>query len=191
MVSWELRKGYLMKKENVLVVVLIGLAVAGGFLYNRSKTSESVIQAAVLTEPPMETAAGTTSGIKGTAIGWNDYTPGMAMAGKGTKPIFLYFHASWCTYCTKLKQTTFKDKKILAYLEKNFVSIQVDTDKNQALSNEWKVKGLPTLWFLEPDGTKINSIPGYMDAAQLLQILKYIHTRSYNTMKFKDFIKKG
>ena len=179
-----------MKKENVLVVVLIALAVAGGIIYNTSKRS-AVIQASVLSGSVSKIAVETTSEIKGTAIGWKDYTPGMAMAAKGSKPIFLYFHASWCTYCRKLKQTTFKDKKILEYLEKNFVSIQVDTDKNQVLSNEWKVKGLPTLWFLEPDGTKINSIPGYMDAAQLLMVLKYVHTKSYTTMEFKDFIKQG
>ena len=176
-----------MKKENVLVVVLIALAIAGVFLYNTSKTPTTT-QAAVLSEVSKTQIS---SDIKGTAIGWKDYTPGMAMAAQGDKPIFLYFHAPWCTYCTKLKKTTFKDKKVLAYLEKNFVSIQVDTDKNQVLSNEWKVKGLPTLWFLEPDGTKINSIPGYMDAAQLLMVLKYVHTKSYNTMEFRDFMKKG
>jgi len=179
-----------MKKENVLVVVLIVLAIAGGLFYNRSKLSGPVIQAAAA-DSLSETANQAIPEMKGTAIGWKGYTPGMAMAGKGSKPIFLYFHAPWCTYCTKLKQTTFKDKKILAYLEKNFVSIQVDTDKNQALSNEWKVKGLPTLWFLEPDGTKINSIPGYLDAAHLLLVLKYIHTKNYDKMSFQEFMKQG
>ncbi len=180
-----------MKKENVLVVVLIVLAIAGGIIYNRSKSSGPVIQAAVASETSAKTAEKTNLAMIGTAIGWKDYTPGMATAAKGSKSIFLYFHAPWCTYCTKLKQTTFKDKKILAYLEKNFVSIQVNTDKNKVLSNEWKVKGLPTLWFLEPDGTKINSIPGYLDAAQLLLVLKYIHTKNYDKMSFQEFMKQG
>ena len=180
-----------MKKENVLVVVLIALAIAGGIFYNSSKESGPVIQASTVSEPLSEIVEKTTLEMKGTAIGWKDYTPGMAMAAKASKSIFLYFHAPWCTYCTKLKQTTFKDKKILAYLEKNFISIQVNTDKNKVLSNEWKVKGLPTLWFLESDGTKINSIPGYLDAAQLLLVLKYIHTKSYDKMSFQDFMKQG
>ena len=191
MVSWKLSKGYEMKKENVLVMALIVLVIAGGILYHRSKLSGPVIQTAVASEPVLETAKETTLAVQGTEIDWKDYTPGMALAGKGSKSIFLYFHAPWCSYCTKLKKTTFKNKKILAYLEKNFVSIQVDTDQNQALSSEWKVKGLPTLWFLEPDGTKINSIPGYLDAAQLLLVLKYIHTKSYDTMSFQDFMKQG
>ncbi len=180
-----------MKKENVLVVVLIVLAIAGGIIYNRSKSPGQALQAATASKTSVQTEEKTNLAAKGTGIGWQDYTPGMAMAAKGSKSIFLYFHAPWCTYCTKLKKTTFKDKKNLAYLENNFISIQVNTDKNQVLSNEWKVKGLPTLWFLEPDGTKVNSIPGYLDAAQLLLVLKYIHTKSYDTMSFQDFMKQG
>jgi thiol:disulfide interchange protein len=182
-----------MKKENVLVVVLIALVIAGGGLYAKSKLTKSTIKPTVLSEPTEAAAAtlASTGGNTGAGIGWKDYTPGMATAGKNGKPVFLYFHAPWCSYCTKLKETTFKDQKILAYLENNFVSIQVDTDQNQALSNEWKVKGLPTLWFLESDGTKINSIPGYLDASQLLLILRYMHTKSYNTMGFQDFMKQG
>lgn len=192
-VAWELSKGYLMKKENVLVVVLLALAIAGGGFYFKSKLTKPAIQAAVLLEPTNvgATTRATTGENTGESISWKDYTPGMNMAANKGKSIFLYFHASWCGYCTKLKETTFKDQKILAYLENNFVSVQVDTDQNKALSNEWKVKGLPTMWFLESDGTKINSIPGYVDASQLFLILRYIHTKSYNTMKFQDFMKQG
>ena len=182
-----------MKKENLLVVVLLALAIAGGGLYLKSKLTKPDIQAAVLSESvssDVPTLASTGEDT-GESIAWKDYTPGMAMAANKEKPIFLYFHASWCGYCTKLKETTFKDQRILAYLENNFVSVQVDTDQHQALSNEWKVKGLPTMWFLESDGTKINSIPGYLDASQLLLILRYIHTKSYNTMEFQDFMKQG
>jgi len=184
-----------MKKENVLVVVLIALSITGGGLYFKSKLTEPAIQAAVLSESASSaggaTPLATTGENLGESIAWKDYTPGMAMAANKGKPIFLYFHAPWCGYCTKLKETTFKDQRILAYLENNFVSVQVDTDQHQALSNEWKVKGLPTMWFLESDGTKINSIPGYLDASQLLLILRYIHTKSYNTMEFQDFMKQG
>ncbi len=192
-VARELSKGYLMKKENVLVVVLLALAIAGGGLYFKSKLAKPAIPAAVLAGSVSReaTTLASTGENTGESIAWKDYTPGMAMAANKGKPIFLYFHAPWCGYCTKLKETTFKDQKILAYLENNFVSVQVDTDQNQVLSDEWKVKGLPTMWFLEPDGTKINSIPGYVDSSQLLLILRYIHTKSYNTMGFQDFMKQG
>ena len=136
-------------------------------------------------------AKDTDSGRKVSGINWKDYTPGMAVAREEGKSIFLYFHAPWCTYCTKLKMTTFKDEKVLAYLEENFVSIQVDTDQNKALATQWNVTGLPTLWFLESSGKKINRMPGYVSATQLLQILKFFHTQSYKTMDFNEFVKQS
>jgi thioredoxin-related protein len=190
-----------MRKENVLVVALVVIVLGGiyGFNFlgpNRSSTK------AIATEPsqprisdpaPSQTAADQTPAqpVSGAAIDWKDYTPGMALAGKENKNIFLYFHAPWCTYCTKLKQTTFKDKKVLAYLNENFISIQVNTDIHKELADKWQVKGLPTMWFVEPDGSRINRMPGYVDAPQLLQILKYVHTQSYTTMEFSEFVKNG
>ena len=77
---------------------------------------------------------------------------------------------------------------MVTYLKENFVSISVDSDKNQTLATQWKIRGLPTLWFLKPDGAKVSHIPGYVDEKQFLQILKYIHTQSYERMKFQEFL---
>jgi thioredoxin-related protein len=122
-------------------------------------------------------------------IDWQGYAQGMELAKIEKKPIFLYFYADWCTYCKKLKKTTFKNKAVLNYLKNNFISITVDTDKKQELATQWSVRGLPTLWFLKPDNSKISSIPGYIDAKQFLHILKYIHTASYDKMNFQEFVK--
>ena len=169
-----------MKKENILVIVLVLIAFAGIMVYNNSKSDEK-------NDFAIEKAAAQT--IEAAAIEWQDYTQGMALAKKQGKHIFLYFHADWCTYCRKLEATTFQDKKVKTYLKDNFIAISVDTDKETALSTEWKVRGLPTLWFLKPDNSKISSMPGYVDEKQFLDILKYIHTKSYDRMTFHEFMK--
>lgn len=169
-----------MKKENLLVIVLICIAVASVFVYKKSISPK---KADLLLEKGDNNESGAS------AIDWQAYTVGMALAKKSNKHIFLYFHADWCTYCQKLKKTTFKDKEILAYLRDNFVSIAVDTDHNRELSTQWKVTGLPTLWFLKPDNSKISNIPGYVDKKQLLNVLKYIHTQSYDKLSFHEFVK--
>ncbi|MCG8635066.1 MAG: thioredoxin fold domain-containing protein [Desulfobacterales bacterium] len=187
-----------MKKENILVVALVAIALGGIYLFNAMDSggrggSDAQTLAVAAQEKTEGASAGGTMSPAGeySGIGWKDYTPGMALARKENKSIFLYFHAPWCTYCTKLKKTTFRDKQVLAYLEENFISIQVNTDENQALANQWRVKGLPTMWFLESDGGKIDSMPGYVEAGRLLQILKYIHTKSYTDMEFNEFVKQG
>ncbi len=188
-----------MKKENVLVLALIIIALGGSYVFNamnNGRPSGSSVQipsasAEVRQKNPVASLGEVeTPGIS-SGIEWKDYTPGMALARKENKSIFLYFHAPWCSYCTKLKKTTFKDEQVLAYLEENFISIQVNTDENKPLADKWRVKGLPTLWFLESTGDKINSMPGYIEAGRLLQILKYIHTQSYTTMEFHEFVKQG
>ncbi len=169
-----------MKKENKVVFFLICMVVLGVLTYQYwdGQKGEAFAQ---------------TNGIliakQSSAIAWEGFSDGMAKGKQSDKPILLYFHADWCTYCKKLKKTTFKNKAVLNYLAQNFVSISVDSDKNKKLSNQWHVTGLPTLWFLEPDGSKISKIPGYVNADQFIKFLKYINTKSYQTKKFNEFVK--
>jgi thioredoxin-related protein len=193
----EMKGNGWMKKEQVFVVVLVVLGLAGIFYWYTGGTSGSrhtpgsdgsVTRQVTETVTDRVTDPGKTGAVAG-GIDWNDYTPGMTRAKHQEKNIFLYFYAQWCTYCTKLKQTTFLDKKVQSYLEDHFISISVDTDKNQTLSRNWQVTGLPTMWFLTPEGDRISSLPGYVDGPQLLKILRYIHTRSYHTMSFEEFVR--
>lgn len=185
-----------MKKEQIFVVVLVLLGLTGIYWYTggtpgsrlTTEPDGSVSKQVTETVTDPVTDTGKTASVAG-GIDWNDYTPGMNRARNQEKSIFLYFYAQWCTYCTKLKQTTFLDKKVQSYLEDHFISISVDTDQNQALSRNWQVTGLPTMWFLTPEGDRISSLPGYVDGPQLLKILRYIHTKSYHTMSFEQFVR--
>ena len=173
-----------MKKENILVTVLILVAVAGVLAYHFSKAPEQGISTAgsLKSDPASKSGSG---------ISWQGYEDGLAKAKVEDKNVFLYFHAQWCTYCTKLKKYTFTDKKVQAIMDQYFVSISVDTDQNQALATEWEVRGLPTMWFLKPDGSRISSLPGYVDADQMVRILDYIQSKSYDTMSFHEFVQKS
>jgi thioredoxin-related protein len=169
-----------MKKENILVAGLICIAIALVLVYHNSRSGRM----------PKEMIEQVSSGNdKSPGIDFQAYAAGMALAKAENKPVFLYFQADWCTYCTKLKETTFKDPAVLGYLTDNFTSISVNTDMEKELADAWKIRGLPTLWFLKSDGSKIDSVPGYVDPQQFLRILKYIHTKSYDQMSFHEFMK--
>jgi thioredoxin-related protein len=180
-----------MRKENIFVGILVVLVLGGIYWYNRpASNSDTQVTQANMT--PSGAEGQTPQNSSTTAhdrILWNDYTPGMALAEKEGKSIFLYFHADWCGYCRKLKKETFVDDRIKTYLNDNFVSISVDTDKREKLTQQWGVRGLPTLWFLESDGTKVNSLPGFVDADQLYSILQYIHTQSYKNMTYQEYVR--
>ncbi len=172
-------KGLNMKKENILVVAIVIIAVLGFMIYNNSKSYAPV---GGMTEKQPVTV-NDESGID-----WQDFEKGLATAKAEKKHVFLYFHADWCTYCKKLKKTTFKDKKVLAFLEENFISISVDTDHNMALAEQWRVKGLPTMWFLKSDSSKVDYLKGFVDETQFLTILNYIHTKLYEKMSFNQYM---
>ncbi|MCP4761846.1 MAG: thioredoxin family protein [archaeon] len=126
---------------------------------------------------------------KASSIDWQPYEQGLKLAKEQSKPVFLYFHADWCKYCKKLKQITFADKTVLNYLSENFISITIDTEKEKDLALEWGIKGLPNLWFLRADNSKISNLPGYVGPEQFIIVLKYIRTKSYDKMSFSDFLK--
>jgi thioredoxin-related protein len=177
-----------MKKEHVLVMVLVLLGL-GGIVWFTSSQSVQLKPAPDGSAAPVRVTETLPSQVKDSSgINWTDYTPGLAQARNQAKNVFLYFYAQWCTYCTQLSQTTFLDPKVQAYLDKHYISISVDTEQNQTLARSWQVKGLPTIWFLTPEGDKISSLPGYVDAPQFLQILRYIHTDSYHSMSFQEFV---
>lgn len=130
----------------------------------------------------------TPGGVFANKINWIKYKEGLARAKGENKPIFLYFHADWCRYCAKMEKETFADATVSTYMNENFIPIMVDTEKERQIATSYGVRALPTNWFLASDGSKISTLPGYVDAKQLVNILKYIRTDSYQKMSFKDFL---
>jgi len=120
-------------------------------------------------------------------IKWMNHKEGIEQAEKQGKKVFIYFHAKWCGYCTKMNQSTFKNINIIKYLNDNFIPVIVDSDQEKKISAQYGVRGLPVLWFLKNDSKAISNVPGYIDAKKLLVILKYINTESYKKMNYDDF----
>ena len=61
----------------------------------------------------------------------NDLKKAAAESQKTGKPILITFTASWCTYCHKLIGETFTDQKVIARVNKYFVPVVLDADKNE------------------------------------------------------------
>lgn len=120
-------------------------------------------------------------------INWHPYDAGVNKAGKEGKKIFLHFYADWCQYCHTMEKNTFTDTSIIKYLNANFVPIKVNSDKDRATALKYRVRGLPTNWFLAEDGEKIGNRPGYIPANDLMTFLRFIHTNSYKTMSLNAF----
>jgi thioredoxin-related protein len=124
-------------------------------------------------------------------IQWSSYAEGRQRGEAENKKVFLVFNADWCRYCLQMEKETFQNPTVIAYVNRNFIPISVNSDKEQKIAAKYNVRGLPSTWFISENGDRIGNRPGYIDSDEMLNILKYIGTDSYQSMSFQSFMEKG
>ena len=102
--------------------------------------------------------------------------PGWPAAGIEKKKAFIYFHAEWCTYCAEMDRKTFTDPEVAGLLNRSFIPIRVDADRDRAAASLFRVKGLPDIWFMTEAGEVIGHRAGFIPPDQMLKILNTVLT---------------
>lgn len=91
------------------------------------------------------------------------------------KPIFADFMTTWCSYCTKLDQTTFQDPSFKDVAQ-NFVLLKVDGDIFVDFRKAHNVKAYPTMVFFKITNDAFvefhQRVVGYVTAATLVPIMQ-------------------
>jgi len=107
------------------------------------------------------------------SIHWaKDFDSGIKMAKKENKPVLFVFSRHTCKYCKILERTTFRDKRVIEQLNKNFVSIIAYSDEGDAMPRELWRPGTPTIWFLLPSGQPMyQPLMGALPANNFLEAL--------------------
>jgi thioredoxin-related protein len=94
-----------------------------------------------------------TLNLSASEIEWvKDYKTAVAKASKTNKPIMLVSSSYSCKYCEKLEETTFKDKKIIEKLNKDFISVITYNAKKDSVPKKLWHPGTPATFFLFSDG---------------------------------------
>jgi thiol:disulfide interchange protein len=113
-------------------------------------------------------------------IHWvQDLPEGLRLARETGKPAMLYFTADWCAPCVELKKYVFTDKRVVE-ASARLVNIYIDTDKNFDLIAAYKVRGIPAIFFLKPDGEIVERFSGDRSVAGFVKQMTAIaakHTR--------------
>jgi len=75
-------------------------------------------------------------------------------AEKVDKLVFLDIYTDWCLPCKVMDEEVFTDERLGDYFNTHFVSHKVDAEKNAGplIADLYKVKGYPTLLFLDLNG---------------------------------------
>lgn len=123
-------------------------------------------------------------------INWhNNLEEAIIQANKEGKPIIIDLFADWCAACKEFDGITFQDTQVINKLSK-FVAVRLDfsqpSELQDMLVEKFAIVGLPTLIFLNPDGSEIvdSRITGFKNPDEFLSIIDSIlaKDRSINSV---------
>ena len=112
-----------------------------------------------------------------------------ADAAKAGKRLMLYFWLEGCPYCERMTRITFRDPAVLERLKRGFVPVGVNvrgdrdigwTDgallTEKQLAAALKVRGTPTMVFLDAKGAIALRLVGYLEPADFARALDSLST---------------
>lgn len=101
----------------------------------------------------------------------------LKQAKEEDKLIFLDAYAAWCGPCKRMDRTTFKDGKVGAFFNENFINLKIDMEKGEgrSLSSKYRVTAYPTLFFIDGEGRVVKRTVGGQNAKGLLLLGKSVN----------------
>jgi len=109
-------------------------------------------------------------------LNWaEDYESGLAQAKKENKKVMLMFTLTNCHVCEMMKEKVYEDKRIMDYVAKYFVPIELNLDLDD--KEGYEVYGTPTFYFLQSDAKLIDMKVGGSTADGFLKKLQHIQAQ--------------
>jgi len=127
--------------------------------------------------PPLQLGGGAAAAVESGPEWRSDEAASLAYAQENNLPVIIDFTADWCAACKELEHFTYTDPRVIAQ-SKKFVPVMIDATKDTdpevaALLKKYKVNGLPTVKFLQPDGSPMNdlTLTGFIPADEFLPLM--------------------
>jgi thioredoxin-like negative regulator of GroEL len=95
-------------------------------------------------------------------IRWHkDLKTAHRVAMQQNRPLLVLFSASWCTFCHKLERETLREKAMVAFVERSFVPLLLDYDKDARVAKVLEVESLPCTVILSPHADLLGRFVGF------------------------------
>ncbi len=152
---------------------------------------------------PPECAAGkkTNPDTKQFGIHWLTHEQGFKKRLNEPKPIFIDVYTDWCKYCKIMESTTYKDRKIVQYMNRYFHAVKMNPEQEGNIEYDGKaytlnqfvtaagVQGFPASIIFDKEGKFIFTLPGYHEADRMLKMLSYFKEELYKQkVPFEEYI---
>jgi thiol:disulfide interchange protein DsbD len=123
--------------------------------------------------------------MKGPGVSWKTYSEETFREAQiQSKPVIIDFYATWCTPCRELEEVTFHDPEVVKQAEKDFIMVKVDVTQggnpfHEQLLQQYGVKGVPTVVFLDPSGKECQELRlvDYLPPDQILNSMSRLQNK--------------
>jgi thioredoxin-related protein len=131
---------------------------------------------------------------------WVPFREALERAKRYDKKVLVFVDAPWCGWCKKMEASVFEDPKSLAAIQPYFELARIGWDDSEThhryqgyryssmeLAQKFGAIGTPTTVFLDAAGRPITHFASYAAPAFYLDLLRYIGSDAYLTLRFEEF----
>ncbi len=120
------------------------------------------------------------------ATSWTTWDAGLQQARQLQRPVLVDVTTQWCGWCKRMHHDVYSREDVRDYLNQKFVTVKLDAEASdparydgqaftsRSLASYFRITSYPTTVFLKSDGEHLVSVPGYVEPAKFLLLLRYI-----------------
>ena len=146
------------------------------------------------------------------SIHWLSFQQVVELNKTTPKKIFIDMYTEWCGWCKRLDATTYMDKNIIEYLNKNYYPVRMDAEMKDTIFYDGKMfvnpeptlsrsthqlanallsgkLSYPTLIYLDEKMSMLSQVPGYMTAENLMPVLTYFGENNQGRISWEEYQK--
>ena len=149
--------------------------------------------------------------IQAQEIKWMTMNEALEAQKKEPRKIFMDAYTTWCGPCKMLDKNTFANKKLAAYINKNYYPVKFNAEGTEVInykemtftnpgfdakrkgrnsahqfSQAMQITGYPTLAFFDENGGLVQLLTGYRTAEDLEVFLKLFAKDDHKKLKSED-----
>lgn len=130
---------------------------------------------------------------------WYDFETAIEKNEEDRKPIFIDIYTSWCGWCKKMDNSTFKNPDIVSFMNAHYYAVKLDAETTEAIVYKEKIyeyesygKGgynalavnllggkmsFPSFVILSKRQVKLTQIAGFQKPRELMTYLEKYHKK--------------